>query len=76
MKEITVPELGEGVDSATVACWHAAIGKTVRQGDDILELVTDKATFNVEAPVSGVLKQIVVKEGEETPIGSVVGYIE
>ena len=76
MTNIILPELGEGVKNATVAYWHVRVGAAVVEGDDVVELVTDKATFNVPAPQTGILKQILVDEGKEAPIGSTLAIIE
>ena len=76
MEQIIVPELGEGIEKVTIACWHVHVGDTVKEGDDLVELVTDKATFNIAASSSGILKKINIQEGQEVPIGSSVGMIE
>ena len=76
MGQILVPELGEGIEKVTIACWHIKEGDRVNEGDDVLELVTDKATFNIAASESGVLKKISVQEGQDIFIGSSVGVIE
>jgi pyruvate/2-oxoglutarate dehydrogenase complex dihydrolipoamide acyltransferase (E2) component len=76
MTNIILPELGEGITKATIACWHAKPGQKVAAGDDLLEVVTDKATFNVESPASGTLKSIAVAEGKEGLVGGVLGVIE
>ncbi len=76
MTQILLPELGEGITKATVACWHAKPGDVVQAGDDIVEVVTDKATFNVEAPVSGQLETIHIDEGKEGQVGGILGTIK
>ena len=76
MSKVILPELGEGIMKATVACWHYKIGDYVKEGEDIVELVTDKAVFNVSAESSGVIKEILFKEGQEAPIGSSLAVIE
>ena len=76
MAQIVVPELGEGIEKATVVCWHCRPGDAVKEGDDVLGLVTDKASFNISACQSGILKKINVNEGQEVPIGASVGVIE
>ena len=73
---IILPELGEGITKATVACWHAGPGDHINAGDEIVEVVTDKAVFNVEAPASGQLKSIAVAQGKEGAVGVVLGTIE
>ena len=75
MVNIVLPELGEGIVKATVVCWHKKPGETVRADDDICEVVTDKASFNVQAPVSGVLESIAVAQGKEGLIGGILGSI-
>lgn len=76
MTNIILPPLGEGISKATIACWHAKLGQGVKEGDEILEVVTDKASFNIEAPASGILKSISVPEGKEGAVGGVLGVIE
>ena len=76
MTNIILPELGEGVKKATVACWHAKVGDVVKAGDELVEVVTDKATFSVDAPVNGTLTSIVVIEGKDGAIGTILGTIE
>ena len=73
---VTLPELGEGITKATVACCHCKIGDRVTAEDDVVEVVTDKATFNVPAGVSGVVKNILVKEGQEVNVGEQLVLIE
>ncbi len=62
MGNICLPELGEGIEIATVACWHRAVGDQVSVDDDVVEVVTDKATFNISAGISGEVKEICIKE--------------
>lgn len=74
--DIVLPELGEGITHATIACWHFKEGDNVASDDDVVELVTDKATFNVPAPKAGVLINIKYKDSEEAPIGAVLATIK
>ncbi len=76
MNNIVLPELGEGITKATVAFWHFKSGDFVQEGDDVVELVTDKATFNVAAEVAGRIQKIQVNEGEEAKIGAVLAVLE
>ena len=76
MTNIILPELGEGITKATIACWHVKPGDTVLEGQEICEAVTDKASFVIEAPSPGKLKSILVNGGEESPVGSVLGTID
>lgn len=76
MADIKLPELGEGITKATVAFWHTKIGDWVQEGDSVVELETDKATFDVSASEAGIIKQIFFKEGQEAHIGEVLAVVE
>jgi pyruvate dehydrogenase E2 component (dihydrolipoamide acetyltransferase) len=76
MKEIILPELGEGITQATVAYWHCDVGTRVGKDDDVVEVVTDKAVFNIPAGVDGILKEICVQAGQEASVGSPLARVE
>lgn len=76
MTEIKLPPISEGVEKASVVYWHRSIGDSVKEGEDLVELVTDKATFNLPSPSSGVLKEVIVVEGENVKVGQVLGRLE
>jgi len=76
MTKVVLPELGEGIDKATVSYWYFQPGERVNEKDDLVELTTDKATFNLPAPCSGVLSEIIVHEGDLINVGEVLGVIE
>ena len=54
MTDIVVPDLGEGIEKATVSCWYFKVGDQINEGEDIVELVTDKISpeSNVLSPES------------------------
>jgi 2-oxoglutarate dehydrogenase E2 component (dihydrolipoamide succinyltransferase) len=74
--EIVVPTLGESVTTATVARWIKQQGDTVSADEPLVELETDKVTVEVNAPSAGVLSSIVVPEGTEVEVGSVLGLVD
>ena len=74
--EVKLPHLGEGIETVEMAYWHFNVGDLVNQGDDLCEVTTDKASFNVEATVSGVLKEQKFKEGQELNIGDTIATLE
>ncbi len=76
MTNIILPELGDGITKAVVACWHVNPGQDVNAGDEVLEVVTDKASFCVEAPAKGRVKSIAVPAGAEASVGAILGVIE
>jgi len=71
-----LPELGEGIEGANVTYWYFKEGAGVKEGEDLVELATDKATFNLPSPCSGTLKQILLNEGEAVKVGEVLAIIE
>ncbi len=73
--EVIIPNAGESVTSANVAEWHIADGATVAKGDTLLTIETDKVSQEIEAEVAGTI-QILIQEGEEVAIGTVVAKIE
>ena len=76
MEKVILPQMGEGIEEAVIAAWLVSVGDRVNKGDDIVELATDKATFNVPSPASGVIKKILYKEGTTAKIGDTLAEIE
>ncbi|MBR9820628.1 MAG: 2-oxoglutarate dehydrogenase complex dihydrolipoyllysine-residue succinyltransferase [Rhodobacteraceae bacterium] len=73
--EIRVPTLGESVTEATVATWFKKPGDAVAVDEMLCELETDKVTVEVPATASGVLGDIVAKEGDTVGVDALLGYI-
>ncbi len=73
--EITVPTIGESITEATVLKWLKSVGEAVALDEPLLELETDKVTIEVNAPAAGLLKKVLVDEGEDVDIGAVLGLI-
>ncbi len=73
--EVKVPTVGESVTEGTLARWLKKDGEPVAEGDPLFELETDKATGEVPAPATGVLRTQ-SKEGDTVAVGAVVGRIE
>ncbi len=71
---IAVPKIGWGTEPLKLVEWKAKEGNRIEQGDIVLVITTEKITSDVEAEASGFL-HILVEEGNEAPIGSVVGLI-
>ena len=65
MVDVTLPDLGpDAGDEAQVSFWYFDVGEAVKkENDDLLEMITDKATFNVPCPVSGTLVELRADEG-------------
>jgi 2-oxoglutarate dehydrogenase E2 component (dihydrolipoamide succinyltransferase) len=76
MTKVILPRLGEGIEKATVSYWFFKEGDSVKEKDELVELTTDKATFNLPSPCSGVLSEVIFHEGESVNIGEVLGVID
>lgn len=76
MVKVILPELGEGIKKATVSYWFFKVGQKVGEKDDLVELTTDKATFNLPSPARGVISEILIPEGEDALIGATLGIIQ
>ena len=75
-EKITVPTLGESVTEATVSKWLKSQGEKVSADEPLVELETDKVNVEVPSPISGVLGNITVKEGETVNVGSLLGTVD
>ena len=75
MKEVKVPVLPESISEATVAAWHKKPGDYVELDDVIVEIETDKVVLEVPAEESGVLTEILAKEGETVNEQQVLGLL-
>ena len=73
--DVKVPAAGESITSANVAKWHKKSGDSVKKGEILVTLETDKVSNELEAIADGVLK-IIVGEGEEVAIGTVIAQLE
>jgi len=73
---IKLPELGENVDSGELTKILVNVGDTVAKDDPLLELETEKATIEVPAPVSGVVKELHVHEGQKIKVGDALFTID
>jgi 2-oxoisovalerate dehydrogenase E2 component (dihydrolipoyl transacylase) len=70
---VTLPDLGEdSVQGVTVSGWLAQKGAEIAEGDDLIELTTDKAAFTLPAPQSGTVTEWLVNEGDEINVGDPV----
>jgi pyruvate dehydrogenase E2 component (dihydrolipoamide acetyltransferase) len=76
MTKVILPELGEGIEKATVSFWYYKVGEKVNEKDDLVELTTDKATFNLPSPCSGTLSEVFIQEGDEVHPGETLAIIE
>jgi pyruvate dehydrogenase E2 component (dihydrolipoamide acetyltransferase) len=74
-KDVIMPALGMAQETGILLQWLKAEGETVTQGEPLMEIETDKATVEVEAPASGVLARVTAKPGDEIPVGQAIAVI-
>ena len=75
MADVTMPQLGESVETGTVLRWLKRPGEDVAVDEPLFEAASDKATMEIPSLVAGRLVEIVVAEGVEVPAGSIVARI-
>jgi pyruvate dehydrogenase E2 component (dihydrolipoamide acetyltransferase) len=73
--EVLVPPLGQTVDSVRLVAWNKSEGESVRQGEMLFAIETDKAILDIEAPASGVLRQVTAQPGDEVQVLSAIALI-
>jgi len=74
--EITMPILSDTMDKGKLIKWYVKEGQYVKEGDKIAEVESDKAIMDIQTFKSGIVKKLLVKEGEEVPVKSVIAIIE
>ncbi|HEY5105262.1 MAG TPA: biotin/lipoyl-containing protein, partial [Caulobacteraceae bacterium] len=75
--DVLMPALSPTMEEGTLAKWHVKVGDTVKSGDVIAEIETDKATMEVEAVDEGVIAEILVPEGtEEVKVNAPIARME
>ncbi len=75
MIKVVLPELGENITKATVSYWFFKDGEMVKEKDDLVELTTDKSTFNLPSPCSGIISEIMYSEGDSVEVGQILAVI-
>src|SRR3954454_4089091 len=74
--EFKLPDIGEGIAEAEIVAWHVKIGDTIAEDQQIADMMTDKATVEMESPVAGKVMELAGEVGDQIPIGSVLAVIE
>lgn len=76
LKDIILPDLGEGIDGAEVSEISISIGDTIKEGDTIVVLESDKASMEIPSDYDGQIKEVLIASGDEVHIGQVLFKIE
>jgi 2-oxoisovalerate dehydrogenase E2 component (dihydrolipoyl transacylase) len=74
--EFKLPDIGEGIAEAEIVAWHVKIGDAVAEDQQLADMMTDKATVEMESPVAGKVLEVAGEVGDMIPIGSVLVVIE
>ena len=76
MAKVTMPQLGESVAEGTIGKWLKAVGDAVALDEPLLEVITDKVNAEVPSPFAGILREILVQEGQNVPYDAEIAVIE
>ena len=71
-----LPDIGEGISEAEIVGWHVKVGDRVEEDQPIADMMTDKATVEMESPVAGTVVRLAGEPGDQVPIGSMLVEIE
>ena len=74
--EFRLPDIGEGIAEAEIVSWHVAVGDRVAEDQGLADLMTDKATVEMESPVAGIVTALAGEIGDRVAIGSTLVVIE
>lgn len=73
--DFLLPQISEGTKEAVITAWHVRENGRVEQGEDLVEVTTDKATFDVPSPVTGTLVRILKTEGDAAQVNEAIAEI-
>ena len=71
-----LPDIGEGIAEAEIVAWHVKVGDRIEEDAGIADMMTDKATVEMESPVSGIVLEVAGEVGDMIAIGSALAVIE
>jgi len=74
--EIVLPSMGEGIVDATLTQWLVSIGDTVEEDQSLAEIATDKVDSELPSPGDGVIKELLVKDGDVPKVGETIAIME
>ena len=72
---VILPALGIAQDTGKIIQWYKAEGESVTEGEPLVEIETDKAAVDLDAPASGILAQVSAVAGDEVPVARVIAVI-
>ncbi|CAN5317298.1 dihydrolipoamide acetyltransferase family protein [soil metagenome] len=72
----TLPDIGEGIAEAEIVAWHVKVGDRVEEDQPLADMMTDKATVEMESPVAGIVTERAGEAGDQVAIGGMLVVIE
>ena len=74
--DVVMPQMGESIAEGTLSKWLKKVGDSVKRDEPMFEISTDKVDAEIPAPASGVIAEILVKEGQTVPVDTLVARLE
>lgn len=74
-KEVIMPKIGLDMEEGTILEWKKKVGDTVKKGEILAEIETDKAVTEIESALDGTLAEIVADEGDTVEITKVIAWV-
>lgn len=71
-----LPDIGEGIAEAEIVAWHVKVGDRIEEDQQVADMMTDKATVEMESPVSGVVVELAGEVGDQVAIGASLMVVE
>ncbi len=73
--KVVMPKLSLTMKEGTIGQWYKKEGETVKKGEPIVEIISEKATYDLESPATGILRKILIEEGADAPVNAVLAII-
>src|SRR5215217_8082611 len=74
--QFKLPDIGEGIAEAEIVAWHVKVGDQIEEDQQLADMMTDKATVEMESPVAGTVTKLAGEVGDQIAIGAVLVEIE
>ena len=74
--ELKVPTVGESIQEVQIGQWLKSEGQWADKDESLVEIESDKATVDLAAPVAGIVVQVLHRQGDVVPVGTLIGYLE
>ena len=74
--ELKVPTVGESIQEVQIGQWLKGEGQWADKDESLVEIESDKATVDLAAPVAGIVVQVLHRQGDVVPVGTLIGYLQ